>query len=394
MNDLLCSADGDKLALLLLLDLSAAFDTIDHDLLISKLQNEVGVTGKALCWFRSYLCDRSQFVIVGKATSSPSTLLCGVPQGSVLGPILFSLYMKQLGRLIERFLVNRHHFADDSQLYSFFSPDPASLQSVLENLQSCSAEIKQWMLRNKLKLNDDKSEALLCGNARNFSKVSISSVQVGEAEIALSEMVRDLGVIIDCKLSMVHQINSTLKSCFFFIRQLGKLRPSINTDTAKTIAVSLILSRLDYCNALLYGLPDTQLKRLQHVQNVAARIVTRTRKNEHVTPILKDLHWLPVKLRVKHKLLSLTYSCVNKSAPQYLSELVHVKIPVRNLRSSSQLRLEVPGLHDNTNKIRFGARSFKSSAPALWNDLPVALRLSPSAESFKKKLKTYLFSQF
>ena len=131
----------------------------------------------------------------------------------------------------------------------------------------------------------------------------------------------------------------------------------------------MVNSRLDYCNATLWGIPDAQINRLQHVQNVAARIVMKAKKSTHTTPLLKDLHWLPVSLRIKFKILCLAHSCVHGSAPQYLTELVPLNKPARPLRSSSRPLLSRPGYHDKTNKKRLGARSFRSVAPTLWNSL-------------------------
>ena len=211
----------------------------------------------------------------------------------------------------------------------------------------------------------------------------------------MSRTVRDLGLIIDPELSMKSHISATVKSCFYFIRLLGRLRPYINQKAANAVAVSLIQSRLDYCNSVLYGLPDTQLDRLQHVQNVAARIVTRTKKRDHITPVLKELHWLPVHLRIQHKILSLTYSCYKSdTSPLYLSELIPKYVPAYNLRSASQARITIPGYYDNTNKKQSGARAFKAVSPSLWNPLPLNLKSSPSAEAFRKSLKTHLFTQF
>ena len=313
----------------------------------------------------------------------------------MLGPILFSLYTTHLGRIIDHHGIPRHHFADDSQLYKPFHPDdPTSVQRALDSIQACSTDIKQWMRDNKLKLNDDKSEALLSGSSLSRSKVNISTVRVADADIPLSKTVKDLGVIIDSELTMVNHISATVKTCFYYIRLLGRLRPYINQSIANTIAVSLVQSRLDYCNSLLHGLPDLQLDRLQHVQNVAARIVTRSRKRDHITPVLKQLHWLPLHLRIQHKVLSLAYSCKSGTSPPYLSELIPSYVPSRSLRSASQCRINIPGYHDNTQKKQSGARSFKAVAPSLWNPLPLSLKSSPSAESFRRSLKTHLFSQF
>ncbi|PVD23038.1 hypothetical protein C0Q70_16300 [Pomacea canaliculata] len=184
MNDLLCSADAGKVTLVVLLDLSAAFDVIDHSTLLTRLQMEVGIGGSALQWFHSYLSDRTQRVMVNQASSVTVPLLCGVPQGSVLGPVLFSIYTSQLGPLIEKHNVNRKMFADDTELYFSFSTDSESVREAVCAVKDCCLEVKSWMLRNKLKLNDEKTEAMLCGSKLSLSKVSLDSIQVNVPQSA------------------------------------------------------------------------------------------------------------------------------------------------------------------------------------------------------------------
>ena len=390
LNDVLCSADKGDVTLLVLLDLSAAFDLIDHQLLLSRLQHEVGMTDTVLAWFRSYLCNRKQHVTVNSSSSTETILTCGVPQGSVLGPVLFSLYTTQLGKIIEDHGLSRKLFADDSEIYKSFPPTPSATTEAVTEVEECCRVIKSWMLSNRLKLNDSKTEAMLCGAENNLSKVDLSSIKVGTANITLSDVVRDLGFLIDRKLSLVDYVNSVVKSTNFSLRSLGQLRPHLNEETARAVAVALIQSKLDYCNSCLYGLPKSQINRLQKIQNKAARIVTRTKKFEHISPILRDLHWLPVEKRIDHKVLSLAYSCIQGSAPRYLSDIVPKAVSGRNLRSDSQLLLRRPALEGHKKKT-LGARSFESAAPNLWNALPQKLRDSESKFTFKKHLKTYLF---
>lgn len=317
-----------------------------------------------------------------------------VPQGSVLGPILFLIYTTQLGAVIDFHGIPRQHFADDSQLYNCIPANADTARAAVQKMEDCTADVKSWMLTNRLKLNDDKSEALLCGSKSGKSKVELRSVRVGNADIPLQESVKTLGLNLDSEITMTGHVSSTVKSCFYFLRLLGKLRPCLDIPTANLVAVSLVHSRLDYCNAVLWGIPDTQLNRLQHVQNVAARIVLRSTRSTHTTPLLKELHWLPVKLRIEFKLLCHVHSCVHGTAPQYLSELLPLHRPVRSLRSSSRLLVSLPGYHDNTNKKRLGARSFRSCAPTLWNKLPRSLQEISSLAAFKRRLKTHLFSRF
>ena len=391
MNDVLCSADRGDLTILVLLDLSAAFDVINHDLLLSRLQYEMGITDTALHWFTSYLADRTQRVSINQTLSKATSLICGVPQGSVLGPILFAVYTSQLGRIIDSQGLSRKLYADDTQLYKSFHPDHNACAAAVNAVEECCLAVKAWMTANKLKLNDDKTEAIMCGSNFNLRKVDIPSIKVGASDIFLSNTVRDLGFIIDSKLTMGPHISTVVRACSFHLRALGQLRPLINKKTANAFAVATIQSRLDYCNSCLWGLPQKQLDRLQKVQNTAARIVSRVKKHDHITPILKELHWLPVTKRIDHKIMSLTYGCVEGTAPAYLKELIPKHVPLRMLRSSTQSLLEIPGLEGHRKKT-LGVRSFESVAPTLWNGLPETLKNSVSKKAFKKNLKTFLFN--
>ena len=209
----------------------------------------------------------------------------------------------------------------------------------------------------------------------------------------IAETVRDLGLVLDADLSMVPHVNHLVKNCNYYLRLLGKLRPLLNTSAAKTCALALIMSRLDYCNSALWGIPAVQLSRLQRIQNSAARIVTGTRKAEHITPVLRDLHWLPIQQRIDHKILSLTYASLHGLAPEYLQELAPSYVPTRSLRSASQCRLRLPST-EGTSKKKYGTRSFTNAAPVLWNALPLHLKEAPSISSFRKQMKTHLFDCF
>ena len=153
-NDLLLASDNGLVSLLVLLDLSAAFDTIDHNILLQRLEQTLGITGAALCWFKSYLSDRFQFVHVNDKASLQTKVNCGVPQGSVLGPILFTLYMLPLGNIIRKHNIHFHCYADDTQLYLSMRPD--EINQVVQ-LQECLRDIKSWMTCNFLLLNSETS---------------------------------------------------------------------------------------------------------------------------------------------------------------------------------------------------------------------------------------------
>ena len=160
-------------------------------------------------------------------------------------------------------------------------------------------------------------------------------------------------------------------------------------DTVKLIIHSLVTSRLDYCNALLHGIPVTYIKKLQCVQNASARLITRTKKTDHISPVLFELHWLPIQQRIKFKLLMLTFKSLHGLAPSYLADLLAWYEPTRELRSANRQLLRV-----KPAKLSYGKRAFVTAAPELWNSLPTDIRQCHTVSSFKCKLKTYLFKEF
>ena len=167
-----------------------------------------------------------------------------------------------------------------------------------------------------------------------------------------------------------------------------KKRKYLDTNAAKTVVNSLITSRIDYCNCLLFCAPNYQIKRIQRLQNSAARIITQSSKFCHITPILYDLHWLPVQSRIHYKILLLVFKSLNKLAPEYMSNLLQFYTPGRSLRSVNKEQLVIP----NSRLKTFGDNSFQVCAPRLWNQLPIHIRTASSLELFKKLLKTYLFN--
>ena len=237
--------------------------------------------------------------------------------------------------------------------------------------------------------NPDKTEITLF-SSRFSSRQAMESFSVENFPIQLSDSVCNLGVIFDKHLSFSQHINNICRKATLAMKSVSRIRKYLSADNLKCLVNTMVISHLDYCNGLLYGLPDTEISKLQRVQNAAARLISGTRRCEHITPILKVLHWLPVRSRLTYNILITTYKIIHGLAPSYMSSLLKVRQSSRSLRSSSRSLLSIP----STKTKSYGQRAFSFSAPHLWNGLPESLKCSCSLESFKSSLKTYLFKQY
>ena len=257
---------------------------------------------------------------------------------------------------------------------------------------NCLEEIKAWMTHNFLQLNSSKTEAILIGTPHQVTSSPITSITFSNQIIPLSSVVTNLGVKMDSQLSFDSHIKHLSKTSFFHLRNIARLRPTLTLPDADQLIHAFVSSRLDYCNALLIRIPSKSIQKLQYIQNSAARILTRVRKFEHITPILHSLHWLPVSSRIEHKVCLLTHQCIYGNAPSYLKELIEPPTSTRSTRSlrsgnSNSLKGK------KTNLRTMGDRAFCSAAPELWNALPDHLRAPQSVDAFKGGLKTFLFNK-
>ena len=240
-------------------------------------QSWFGFTDTVLSWIQSYLSSRSFTVDINGIKSPPSKLLYGVPQGSVLGPLLFILYTTPLSSLISQSSVNHKLYADDTQLFLSFSADTFSENILL--LQNTISNISSWMASNFLSLNPTKTEFLLIGLPAQLSKIHNPTLTISSnTTIQPVSSARNLGIIFDSNLSFSDHISYISKSCFSHIHDLRRIRNTLDHKTACTIATSLIHSKLDYCNSLYLNISNQQLNRLQLILNSAARAVTKTPK--------------------------------------------------------------------------------------------------------------------
>ena len=387
LNSIFRSSDEGKPSTLISLDLSAAFDMIDHRILLSRLYTSFGITGPVLNFIESYLTGRSQCVRAGQASSRHTSCNLGVPQGSVLGPILFSLYTSPIGSIASNFNIALQQYADDTQL--FFAATADSLQSNLSRLELCLATLHSWFCSNGLALNGDKSEAITFGTRQKLRNYPpLPGISIAGSLVPLSNTIKTLGITLDSHLTLDTHVSSVCKSAFYHIRALRHIRNSLTDDTARAVAVALVQSRLDYCNSILYGISKSNLTKLQRVQNSVARIVLRRHPHCSSADLLRELHWLPIEERIKFKLATITYNALSSHQPPHLSSLLHPHVSgsTLTLRSTSQHLLAIPRC-----KTEFGKRAFSCCAPSVWCNIPVEIRSAPSISIFKRHLKTHFF---
>ena len=347
-SDIISHLDMGDCALLAFLDLSAAFDTVDKRILFEWLSRSFGIEDIALRWFQSYLTNRTEYVLFNGNKSSIRVVQFGVPQESVLGPLLFVLYTSDLEKIAENHNLDAHFYADDSQLYIFRKPQFAD--SAQTRLIACLDDFAQWMSANRLKLNPDKTEFMRCATARRLPQLTNEVVTFGNSTISPATTVRNLGVVVDQKFSFQTHVNKTVSSCFYQLRRLKSSVKALPFETAKTLVNSFVISRIDYCNSLLAGTPQCLLSRLQRVMNKAARMLCRCSRGDHISRIIKErLHWLRIPQRIQFKLCLLVYKSLHGKAPVYLSNLVN---QVDTIDTRRRLQSATDDHSQNTHELR------------------------------------------
>ena len=386
VNDLFLSLGNGNISVLDLLDFSSAFDTIDHPILVHRLHTDFGLTDTILQWFSSYLTDRTHYVSLSNHFSAFAPVHSGVPQGSVLGPMLFTMYIKPLSAIIGSHSITHHSFADDLQLQMYAPRDRIS--ELLHSMQSCISDVKAWATANMLKLNDSKTELMLVTSKRTKHLHNLpTSITIGNAQIPFKQSVKNLSFTLDCYLTMNAHVSNIARTCYFELRCLASICRFLTSTATATLVSAFVLSRIDYCKSLLFGSTHDVTSHLQRIQNYAARVILHFPKSSSITIHLRSLHWLPVKVRSTYKIACLCYHCHSSTAPSCVTNMLHKKR--LHTRSSSYT---MPLLNKPAHsKATLGDRSFSFASSSVWNSIPNDVRCAPSLSSFKSRLKTYLF---
>ena len=381
-NDILMAMDNGKCTIEIILYLSAAFDLVDHDRLLYKLFNEIGLRDNALIWFESYLLQRRQAVSIDGKLSDFLDTPFGVPQGSVLGPILFNIYVRSFIHTLNNAGFVVHGYADDHQVTKVFNVE-FQFESIRVAVPRCLDIVAHWMKASFLKLNASKSQVIIFAPKFLASQVYIDQIKLSNGcSIPVSTMVTTLGVLVDRELSYTPQINVICSGSYKLLRNLASVRKFLNAHDLRLLVQSIIISRIDNCNSLLYGVLASSRNKLQKLQNSCARLIYGKKRRDHVSPLLHELHWLPVQKRIVFKILLFVFKSYLNLVPLYIKDLLHTS-------ERDILILKVP--RANTS---YGDRAFEIGALRLWNALPSFIRGANTLSYFKSHLKHHLFANF
>ena len=358
-------------------EFSLAFFIRVSILLLERLATSFGMAGTALAWLRLFLTGRSQQVSFNGGLSSIGLITTGVPQGSVLGPLLFLLYSADVPLIANQHGLGIHCYADDGQIYVF--DKAAEAVGMINKVASCIEEIDRWMSSNRLKLNSEKTQFIWLGSRQQLSKVGIDHVQLGNYAVTPQSTVCNLGVHLDGQLTMKVHVQRISQTSFYQLRQLRSVRRSLSVKACTALVHAFVTSRLDYCNSLLAGIGDGLIDQLQTVMRVAARLVPQKRKFDPISADIRDrLHWLPIRSRIDFKLGLLVYKCLHGIAPAYLTETLVLKSTVPAFsRLRSTARGDRSSCAENKNKndwatklCHFWARTLEQTAWRLEGPFP------------------------
>ena len=389
--DILRDMDNGHMCLLSFLDLSSAFDTVDHHILLRRLFSSFGLNDRVLDWFSSFVLDRTMSVRFDNVKTTPRAVSCGVPQGSVLGPLLFVMYVVDVIPIVQDHLLKVHMFADDLQIYGSCRPNLTSVLST--NVSCCLDAVISWCSSNRLLINPAKSEIMWCASLQRKANIPVSPIRVGSSLVSPASSVRCLGVTLDSHLSFDQHITRTISMCFSLLRQIRSVRRSLTRPLLRSAVSALVLSRLDFGLSLLSGSTTSRLRRLQLVLHASARLLHQVPRSAHITPLLRDLCWLPIESRIASRLATLVLSCRLGLGPTYLRQELHSVADQggrARLRSAATSSLIVPFSRHPT----LGGRSFASTAARTWNSLPPSLQSIESLRLFKVLIKSHFLDKF
>ena len=381
-DELLKAIDEKSVSLLVLLDMSKAFDSLNHELLLDKLFR-LGLKPSAISWFNSYLSDRYQRVRYEDSVSEFLELKHGVPQGSILGPVLFTAYINDL-------IVIRHSqvsaYVDDCQLYFKFPVSDS--QSAITAVNNDLINISKWCASSSLLINPDKTKLVVIGLPQLTKKLPAVSLSLLDKTISPVPVAKDLGVFIDQGLTYNVHISKTASGCMNQLVQINRIKHLLDNKTLLLLINSFVFTKLFYCSSVWGNTTKSNINKLQLVQNFAAKLVLGLRKFDHISEGRRSLKWLNVSEKLLFNDLVLAFKCVNKLAPEYLCKYFVKRSAVYGRTTRRSGTLDIPRCRLST-----GQRAFSYRGVNEWNKLGKDLQCCKDINTFKRGLFKKIFSR-
>ena len=369
-NDWAYNIDHGNVNAVVFLDLKKAFDTVDHAILLSKL-NAYGIESE---WFKSYLSDRDQKCFVNGFLSPNRSLSCGIPQGTILGPLLFLIYINDLPNCLEH--SQARMYADDTHLTLASN----NVRDINQNLNQDLVNVSEWLIANKLTLNQSKTEFMLIGSRQRLCTLSpLPSLEIDGIPVNQVSLTKSLGVLIDENLSWNMHINKLIKKIASSIGAIKRVRPFVPFTTLQYIYNSLVQPHFNYCCVVWDNCNKTYADKLQKLQNRAARVLTSSSYDIAADFLLEKLGWRKLDTQRKLEKAVMVYKSLNGLAPDYLRPMFIDRSSITNYSlRDTEGKLAIPKPRTNYLKNSFGY-----SGAVLWNSLPTELRKTNNLSVFK-----------
>lgn len=384
-EDIRSAMEQSQVTVLVLIDFSNAFNVVDHDLLLATLSH-LNFSSTAIQWFSSYLTGRRQSVRSGQHYSDWCELSAGVPQGGILSPLLFSLFINLLST---KFNCNYHYYADDLQLYSHSETN--NLNAALAALNSDLLKLNTWSENYGIQVNPNKCQAIVIGSTRRLAKIDLTSLSplvYNGCIIPFSPVVKNLGILVDTNLSWSAQVKEISRKFFATLHSIIRFKNFLPISTKITLVNSLLLPIIDYADVSFLDLNQDLLNKLDRLLNTCIKFIYGLRKYDHVSEFRSKLKWLPIRERRNKRILCLLFSILKDPySPQYLKSQFSFLSDShdRNLRSTDTLLLATP-----KHSTSFRGNSFEVTAVGLWNSLPIKIKKAPTKPIFKKLVYEHL----
>lgn len=339
-----------------------------------------------ILWFKSYIENRAQSVRLNNTVSNKLNIAYGVPQGSILGPVLFSIYVNDLHESIDECSLTQ--YADDTQ---FLHADTVNnLEALICRTEETLRKVKLYFLKNGLMLNSKKTQCIFIGNRQLLSQIPPNTTIDCDGNIIYpSSHVKNLGVFIDKYMLFDVHIDEVTKKVMGTLMFINRISQKFDKSTRKLVVQSLVLSLINYCIVIWGTTNETLLHNAQKLQNFAAKVAVGCyRKYDHVTPIIKELQWLKIKEKHTLEKCATIYKCINNYYPDW-----YIKFPTVREHTTSNTR-QLNNLHVPRARTDCGARDIAILGPKLWNALPTNVTGSASLHAFKSKLSKFLLNSY